>query len=81
VAAATASSATPPASISMAAASSALPGTGSRWLSTEPKPHAADAPSTMNTPDIPPPLRPAPTRMATPPSPIARPPVERTVTR
>ena len=65
----------------MAAASIALAGTGSRWLSTDPKPQAADAPITMNTPDIRPPLRPPPTRIATPPSPTASPAADRAVTR
>ena len=81
VAAATASSTTPPASISIAAASIAFASTGSRWLSTEPKPQAADAPITMKTPDIRPPVSPAPTRMTTPPSPTASPAADRAVTR
>ncbi len=70
--AATASSTTLPASISMAAASIAWLGTASRWLRTDPKPQAAAAPSTMITPEIRPDAVPSPTRMITPPSPTTR---------
>jgi hypothetical protein len=77
----TASSTTPPTSISMAAASIAWLGTASRWLRTDPKPQAAAAPSTMITPEMRPDAVPSPTRMITPPSPTARATAERKVTR
>ena len=81
LAAATASSTTPPASISIAAASMAWAGSASRWLRTDPNPQAAAAPSTMMTPGRCPAAAPVPTRTATPASPAARPATDLAVMR